>query len=214
MRLYDYAASANCLKVRTLVAQLGLDVERVPVDIFGGDTLTDAFAAINPARETPVLEVEPGFFLPESGAILVFLAAGTPLLPDDPLGRAEVVRWLLYEQAAVVPAIGGLRFRLLTGRLSPDEPEARRRRDAGLEVLALLDGHLARHDFLAAGRYTVADVAVHAYVHVAGEAGLDLVAFPAVEAWLARVEAKPGFVDDLEPYPPNARPGAGRSIYD
>src|SRR5204862_5842190 len=92
LRLYDYAASANCYKVRLLLAQLGVPYERVPVDIFDGDTLTDEFAAINPARTTPVLEDPPGTFLQESNAILLQLARGTRYLPDDP----QVYRWLCY----------------------------------------------------------------------------------------------------------------------
>ena len=114
MKLYDYAASANCYKVRLLLAQLSRDYERVAVDIFAGDTLTDEFAAVNPIRTTPVLEDPPGTFLQESNAILLHLARGTDLLQDDP----QVYRWLFYEQADVVPTMGGLRFRLITGRLS------------------------------------------------------------------------------------------------
>ena len=214
MRLYDYPASANCFKVRLLLALLGVPYERVPVDIFAGETLTDEYAALNPARETPVLELDDGRALPDSAAILAYLAEGTPFLPADPFGRAQVVRWLVYEQTAVVPAIGGLRFRLATGRLAADDPEAERRRAAGLEVLALLDAELAMRPFLIGARPTIADLATYAYVHVAGEAGYDLSSSPAVAGWLGRVAALPGFVDDLEPYPPNARPGAGRSIYD
>jgi glutathione S-transferase len=127
-RLYDYAASANCYKVRLLLAQLDLPYERIPVDIFAGETLTDDYAAKNPARATPVLEPVPGEFLPESNAILRHLAEGTPLLPDDPAERAQVFRWLFFEQADVVPAVGGLRFRLITGRIAPDGDEAARRR--------------------------------------------------------------------------------------
>jgi glutathione S-transferase len=214
MRLYDYAASANCFKVRLLLAQLATRYEHVPVDIFAGETLTDAYAALNPTRETPVLELDDGRRLPESAAILWYLADGTPFLPDDRFDRAAVVRWLAWEQTAVVPAIGGLRFRLVTGRLAAGDPDAAARRAAGLGVLALLDAELATRPFLVAGRYTIADVAVYGYVHVAGEAGYDLPTFPAVSEWLARVAAQPGHVADLEPYPPNARPGAGRSIYD
>jgi glutathione S-transferase len=209
VRLYDYAASANCYKVRLLLAQLGRAYERVPIDIFGGDTLTDEFAAINPARTTPVLEDPSGTFLPESGAILLHLARSTPFLPDDP----QVYRWLFFEQADVVPAIGGLRFRLITGRLAADEPDAKRRRAAAHEVLALLDAELAQRDFLVADGYSVADIGMYGYVHAAPEAGLDLGRFEAVREWLARVEAQPGYMNDLEPYPPNARAGAGRSIY-
>jgi glutathione S-transferase len=210
MKLYDYAASANCYKVRLLLAQLGRDYERVPVDIFAGDTLTDEFAVINPARSTPVLEHPAGVFLPESNAILLHLAKDTPLLPDDP----QVYRWLFFEQADVVPAIGGLRFRLITGRLQADEPEALRRRGASHEVLALLDGQLAQRDFIVGDGYSVADIGLYGYVHVAHEADLDLGRYPSVRAWLQRVESTPGYVNDLEPYPPNARVGASRSIYD
>src|SRR3954454_11071083 len=159
LTLYDYAASANCYKVRLLLARLGLEHRRVAVDIFAGETLTDEFAAINPARSTPVLEGGRGRYLPESGAILLYLAEGSDLLPDDPLARAQVVRWLLFEQAEVVPAIGGLRFRVLTGRLATDDPRALARRRAAAEVLALLDDHLAATGFLVGDRYTIADIA-------------------------------------------------------
>lgn len=210
LRLYDYPASANCLKVRVLLAQLEREYEHVPVDIFAGDTLTDEFAAINPARSTPVLQVGDRY-LTESNAILVYLAAGTPFLPDDAYGRADVVRWLIVEQGDVMPPFGGLRFRLQTGRLQADDPEVLRRRRHGEETMALLDAHLATREFLTGG-YSIADIAVYAYTHVAREAGFDVPAN--VARWLRSVEATPRFVDDLEPYPPNARPGAGRSVYD
>jgi glutathione S-transferase len=214
MRLYDYPASANCLKVRLLLAQLGLPYERVPVDIFAGETLTNRFAAINPARTTPVLEPSPGRYLPESAAILFHLAEGTPFLPDEPFERAQVVRWLAYEQTEVVPATGGLRFRLVTGRLAPDDEEAVRRRRAGEDVLRLLHAHLAEREFFVDGSYTIADIALYGYVHVAGEAGFELERHPAVAGWLQRVAGQPGHVNDLEPYPANARAGSSRSIYD
>ena len=210
MKLYDYAASANCYKVRLLLAQLGRQYERVPVDIFGGDTLTDEYAAINPVRTTPVLEDPPGTFLQESNAILLHLARGTAFLPDDP----QVYRWLFFEQADVVPTMGGLRFRLITGRLSPDDPDAVRRREASYEVLALLDTELGQRDFLVGSTYSVADIGIYGYAHVADEAGLDLDPYASLRAWLARVQAQPGYMNDLEPYPPNARAGASRSIYD
>jgi glutathione S-transferase len=214
LRLYDYAASANCYKVRLLLSQLGRDYERVPIDIFNGDTLTDAYARINPFRSTPVLEIAPDRYLIESNAILVYLADGTPFLPDDPIERAEVARWLIYEQTDVMPATGGLRFRLQTGRLTDEDPEAQRRRRAGDDVLAILDDHLASRDFLVGNRYTIADIAVYGYVHVAHEAGYAPGSRPALQAWLRRVTEQDGYVNDLLPYPPNARAGAGRSMYD
>ena len=214
LRLYDYAASCNCYKVRLLLALLDRPYERVPVDIFAGDTLTDEYARMNPTRSTPVLEVIPNRFLPESNAILLYLAERTAFLPVDRMERAQVARWLLYEQTDVVPGLGGLRFRLQTGRLKPDDADAIRRRTAGEDVLAILDHHLAQREFFVAGKYTVADVGIYGYTHVAHEAGYEMNRYPAVQAWLKRVAAQPGYVNDLEPYPPNARPGAGRSIYD
>jgi glutathione S-transferase len=213
MRLYDYPASCNCYKVRLLLAQLGLPYQRVPVDIFDGDTLTDEYAAINPARTTPVLETDDGRYLAESNAILFYLAQGTQFLPDDPFEQAEVVRWLIYEQTDVIPTMGGLRFRLLVGRLTPDQPDAVHRKEGALEVLRLLDDHLAAREFFVGGRYTIADIAVYGYTHLAHEAGIDLEPYANLRAWFERVEQQPGYVEDVEPYGANAAPGAGRSLY-
>jgi glutathione S-transferase len=214
VRLYDYPASCNCYKARLLLAQVGRPYERVPIDIFDGDTLTVEYEAINPARTTPVLETDDGRFLPESNAILFYLAQGTQFLPDDPFERAEVVRWLIYEQTDVIPTMGGLRFRLLVGRLTPDHPDAVRRKEGSLEVLQLLDDHLATRDFFVGSRYTIADIAIYAYTHVAHEAGIDLEPYANVRAWFGRVEQQPGYIEDVEPYGANAAPGAGRSLYD
>jgi glutathione S-transferase len=213
MRLHDYPSSGNCYKVRLLLAQLGREYERVPVDIFDGGTLTEEFGRLNPARQTPVLETDAGDVLLESNAILFHLAEGTELLPDNPVERAHVLRWLLYEQAEIVPSIGSLRVRLAAGLLTPDHPAARSRLASGTAALRLLDDHLRERDFLVADRYTIADIAVYAYVHVAGEASLDLSEHPAVQAWIERVEAAPGHVNDLQPIPPDTRFGMGRSIY-
>jgi glutathione S-transferase len=212
-RLYDYPASGNCYKVRLLLAQLGLRYERVPVDIFNGETLTDWYASINPMRTTPVLETLDGHLIPESNAILVYLAQGTRLLPREPLELAEVIRWLIVEQTDVVPMIGGLRFRLLTGRLGPKDPDAMRRHQAGTEILAMLDRHLAVTEFFVGGRYTIADIGIYGYVHVAEQAEFALEPYRELRAWLDRVRRQPGYMDDLRPYGGNATPGAGRSIY-
>jgi len=213
LRIYDYFASANCYKVRLLLAQLGLEYERVPIDIFAGETLTDEYALKNPMRTTPVLETEDGRYLPESNAILLYLAEGTPFLPDDRFDRAQVVRWLIYEQTDVIPMIGGLRFRLLTGRLTPTDEDAIRRKRGGIEVLRFLDDHLMTRDFFVAERHTVADIGIYGYGHVAHEAGFDLEPYSHLRAWLNRVEGQLGYIEDLEPYGANAARGAGRSIY-
>jgi glutathione S-transferase len=213
LRLFDYAASANCYKARLLLAHLGIDYERVSVDIFDGDTLTDEYELLNPHRSTPVLQLPDGRTLVESNAILSYLAAGTRFLPADPFAQAEVCRWLIYEQTDVMMMIGGLRFRLITGRWTPGDPEAQRRRAGAFEALGILDRHLADRSFLVGEGYSIADIAVFAYAHVAEEAGIDTSGFPSFLAWLERVRAQPGFVDDLEPYPPNAAVLVGKSIY-
>jgi len=210
MRLHDYAASGNCYKVRLLLALLGEPYERVPVDIFAGDTLTDAFAALNPARTTPVLELDNCRALPESAAILWFLAEGTAFLPDDRFERAQVLRWLCFERA-LTPAVAGARFQVMTGRTDDETPFLLAK---GREVLATLDHRLEGRDWVVVGTPTIADIALFGYTHVAGDAGFDLAAHPAIEAWLDRIRALPGYSNDLVPYPPNARPGAGHSIYD
>jgi glutathione S-transferase len=164
-------------------------------------------------RTTPVLETEDGF-LPESNAIILYLAEGTSLVPGNAFERAHVLRWLIYEQTDVIQTMGGLRFRLLTGRLAAGDDVAVRRKRGGEEVLELLDAHLANREFLVGGKYTVADIGVYGYVHVAAEAGLDLARYEHACAWLARVTEQPGYMNELEPYPPNAAKGAGRSLYD
>jgi glutathione S-transferase len=210
MRLYDYGPSPNCYKVRLLLAQLGAEYERVPVDIFGGDTLTDEYGAINPSRRVPVLETAPGEYLPESGAILLQLAEGTPFLPDDPYQRGQVVRWLFFEQSAVVPSIGGLRFLVGTGRIDAESAP----KGPSVQALRVLEGHLTERDFLVGDGYSLADLALFGYVHAADEGGIEMDRFPAVLRWLDRVREQPGYMNDLEGFPENARPGESRSIYD
>ena len=206
-RLFDYDASGNCLKVRLALRILGRPFETVPTDIFAGDTLSDDYAAVNPLRTTPVLEIAPGRFLAESNAILLHVAEGTPLLPEDPLDRAEAYRWLFFERA-FTPAVGGLRFVRLTGREGDEQDML----TTGRRLLAQLDAALRERAYLAGPAPSVADLSLYAYTHVAGGAGFEL--GPATRAWLGRVEAIPGFENDLVPYPDHARPGRSRSIYD
>lgn len=214
LRLYDYAPSCNCYKVRLLLAHLGLPYERVSIDIFNGETLSDDYARINPMRTTPVLQTKDGRHLPESNAILIYLAQRTAYLPDDAFELSEVLRWLIYEQTDVVPMIGGLRFRLLVGRLRRSDPDAIRRHNGATGVLSLLDEHLSTREFFVGGRYTIADIAIYGYTHLAHEAGLDTQPHASLRSWLERVGQQPGYVEDVKPYGANAAPGAGRSIYD
>ena len=211
MRLYDYDASGNCFKVRLLLALLGLDYERVPVDIFAGDTLTPEFGRLNPLRETPVLELDDGEVLIQSNAILWYLAEGSRYLPQTAFERGEVVQWLSFEQERVMSGIGSARFRILTGRDAEVVPA---RLALGRTALEALEGRLDGRRFLVGDRCSIADVSNYAYTHVARDAGYDLGLFPAVSRWLELVEAEPGFVNDLVPYPENAGPGNSTSIYD
>jgi glutathione S-transferase len=211
MRLHDYPASGNCYKARLLLALLDRPYERVDVDIFAGDTLTDEYARLNPARETPVLELDDGTTLTQSNAILWYLAEGTPFLPETALERAQAAQWLFFEQERVMSGIGSARFRALTGR----DPELLPARFAlGTTALEMLEERLRDRDWLVGGRCSLADVAVFAYAHVASDAGYDLSRYPAVQVWIARMKALPGFMDDFVRYPENARPGNSRSIYD
>ena len=213
LKLYDYGPSANCFKARLVMGQLGIPYETVPVDLFAGETLTDEYLARNPAARTPVLELETGETLPESNAIVLYLAEGTELLPADPVERARVLGWLFFEQNLLEPNVGTATFWKLTGR-SEERPEAfAQRLESGRDALAVLDRALTGRGFLVGDRYTVADLCLYAYSHKAPQAGIDLKGYPAVAAWLARVEATPGFVNDLAPYPPNAMAGAGESVH-
>jgi len=211
VRLYDYAPSANCYKPRLLLALLERDYERVPIDIFAGDTLTDAYVAVNPARETPALELDDGTVLTQSNAILWFLAEGTTFLPQGSLERGQVVQWLFFEQECVMMGIGGARFRILTGR-TPELIPARL--ELGESALTMLEAHLEGRSFLVGDSCSIADLSNFAYAHVAQDAGFLLTDYPSVSGWLERVRALPRFIDDLAPYPDNARAGASRSIYD
>ena len=186
----------------------------MPVDIFAGETMTAEHAARNPALTTPVLELAPGRYLPESGAILLHLSQGTELLPADRDERSQVHRWLFFEQSAIAPTIADVRFRMLTGRLDPDSDAGRHASRLCAGVTGVVEGHLRQRTFAVAERFTVADVALFGYLHVAHEAGADMSRFEAVPRWLARVRAQPGHVEDLAPYPENARPGQSRSIHD
>jgi glutathione S-transferase len=208
LTLYDYGPSANCLKVRVLMRQLGIDHERAKVDIFAGESRTDEYFALNPAGRTPALLLEDGTSLAESNAILTFLAEGTPLLPDDRTEQARVHQWMFFEQNLLEPNVGTARFWRLTGRAEQRPEVFEQRVEAGHAALDVLSRFLAGREFLVCGRYTVADIALYAYTHVADEAGIDMSAYPAIGSWLSRVEATAGFENDLEPYPPNARADA------
>jgi glutathione S-transferase len=189
------------MKARILLRHLEIPYESVVLDLFAGEATEAEHLARNPSGEVPTLELENGEFIAQSGAILLYLAEGTPYLPGDPVDRAHVHQWLFFEQNGIEPGIATSRFWKWNG-LDLERPEAYADRIArGEAELDVLEAHLAGHDFLAAGRYTVADIANYAYTHVAHETGIDMAGRPAIAAWIARVESQPGFVNDLAPFP-------------
>ena len=201
VKLYEHPASGNCMKARILLRHLEIPYESVVLDLFAGEATEAEHLARNPSGEVPTLELENGEFIAQSGAILLYLAEGTPYLPGDPVDRAHVHQWLFFEQNGIEPGIATSRFWKWNG-LDLERPEAYADRIArGEAELDVLEAHLAGHDFLAAGRYTVADIANYAYTHVAHETGIDMTGRPAIAAWIARVESQPGFVNDLAPFP-------------
>lgn len=200
LRLYDYLPSQNAYKVRMLLGQLGLVYETEIVEIFQGASRTPEFLTKNPAGAVPVLEVAPGRYIAESNAILCYLAEDTPYLPDDRFARAKVMQWMFFEQDYVQPSIATIRHWAMTGKLERNAAQAPGRRAAGERVLDLLDRHLAAWDFLAESGYSIADIAVFAYVHRASEGGFDLAMRPALAAWIDRVAARSSPLPPVHPY--------------
>jgi glutathione S-transferase len=193
--VYGMAGSGNCYKVKLALEQLGLPYRWIETDSTRSETRTAAFLARNPNGKVPLLGLEDGTHLAESNAILHYLADGTPLLPAGRLEHARALQWMFFEQYSHEPYIAVARFILKF--LPPDSPrraELPRLRERGAQALAVMEQHLAREPFFAAGRYTVADIALYAYTHCAADAGFDLSSYPAVEAWLARVRGQPRHV--------------------
>ena len=196
--LHEYALSGNCYKIRLTAAHLGIAIERRAYDIIAGETRTPAFlAGVNANGRIPVLQMGDRF-LPESNAASLYLADGSALIPADRFAHADMLRWMFWEQYNHEPNIATLRFWLAfvgETRLSDAQrAQMPAKRAAGDAALALMEGQLARAPFLVGDTFTVADIALYAYTHVAGEGGFDLAAYPAVSAWLARVAALPGHV--------------------
>jgi glutathione S-transferase len=195
LAVYGMADSGNCYKVKLALEQLGRPYRWVEVSTAQGETRTPAFLARNPNGQVPTLELEDGGFLPESGAILHYLAEGTPLLPGERLARARVLQWMFFEQYSHEPCIAVARA--ILRYLPPDSPRRAQLpalQARGRKALAVMEQHLAREPFFAAGRYTIADIALYAYTHCAADGGFDLDAYPAVRGWLARVQEMPRHV--------------------
>lgn len=190
MKLYDYLPSGNGYKVRLLLSWLGLDYSFVPVDINKGETQTAGFKDKNPAGQIPLLELSDGRVLPESNAILYFLAEGTPYWPSNAFDQAQALRWMFFEQYKHEPTIAVARFiRFYAMDTRADELEKLTPR--GYVALDVMETHLADNLWFVGSGPTIADIALYAYTHVAHEGGFDLSKYPNITAWLDRVSDHP-----------------------
>jgi glutathione S-transferase len=196
LTLYDYMDSGNGYKCRLVLAHLGIPFKLVLCNILKGETRTAEFLARNPNGRIPTLQLEDGTFLAESGAIIWYLADGTPLAPKDRKARAETLQWMFFEQYSHEPFIAVARFwKHYLPKLSPlQEMDLPNRMKGGYAALDVMEKHLAKNDFFVGGSFGLADIALYAYTHVAHEGEFDLKGYPNINAWMARVASQPRHV--------------------
>jgi glutathione S-transferase len=195
LKLYEYASSGNCYKIRLLLNQLGIVYQRIPIDILQGESRTVEFLKLNPLGKTPVLEIQPGQYLTESNAIIYYLADGTEFLPIDRWERAQVMQWLFFEQYSHEPNIATVRFWISIANLAQQNQEAIVQKQAlGYAALQVMEQHLEQHDYFVGNRYSIADIALYAYTHVAEEGNFDLSKFPAILAWFDRIVGQSNYL--------------------
>ncbi|MBK6597141.1 MAG: glutathione S-transferase family protein [Proteobacteria bacterium] len=195
MRLYDSLESGNCYKVRLLLAQLSRPYQLIEINTDRGESRTPEFLAKNPNGRVPLLETDDGVFLAESNAILWYLAEATELIPTSAIGRAQVLQWMLFEQYSHEPYVAVARY--IMRHLADNHPrraELPERRKQGLAAFSVMETHLQSRRFFVDETYSVADIALYAYSHVADQGGFDLAAFPAVRHWLERVASQPNYI--------------------
>jgi glutathione S-transferase len=192
--LYNSQVSGNCYKVRLLLAHLGRAYERREVDVVDRSDRLELLGELNPALRVPTLVLDDGRSLAESNAILWYLGDGTAYVPEDPFERAKVLQWLFFEQYSHEPYIAVVRFWVAVAQAPPAEAVLEEKMRGGYAALDAMERHLETSQFLVGGRYTIADIALYAYTHVAHEGGFDLGRYPAIGSWLARVAAQPRHV--------------------
>ena len=193
MLLYNSQVSGNCWKVRQLFAHLGIEYERREVSVIDRSGRRELLGELNPGLRVPTLVLDDGRSLAESNAITFYFAEGTPYLPEDRFERAQVLQWQFFEQYSHEPYIAVARFWAIAD-ITPPEADREAKMRGGTAALRAMEGHLAGREFLVGERYTIADIALYAYTHVAPEGGFELEPYPAIRAWLERVAAQPGHV--------------------
>jgi glutathione S-transferase len=195
MLLYNSPVSGNCYKVRLLLAQLGIEYEVEHVDVVDRSNRKELLGDLNPALRVPTLVLDDGRPLGESNAILWYFGDGTEYVPEDAYERAQVLQWMFFEQYSHEPSIAVARFwKTYSGEPERFERQRERLHTGGYAALDAMEGRLAGRDFLVCGRYSIADISLYAYTHVAHEGGFELEPYPAIRDWLARVAAQPGHV--------------------
>jgi glutathione S-transferase len=195
MLLYNSPVSGNCYKVRLLLAHLGVPYETREVDVVDRSGRAELLGTLNPALRIPTLVLDNGRALAESNAILWYFGDGTGFVPEDPYERAQVLQWMFFEQYSHEPYIALVRFwRAHSGTPEQFAERASVRMKGGYAALDAMESHLYGRAFLVGERYSIADISLYAYTHVADEGGFDLAAYPAVRAWLGRVASQPGHV--------------------
>lgn len=195
LRLYDFWESGNCYKVRLLLHQLELPFERVEVDILAGETRTPTFLAKNPNHRIPFVEWPDGRRLTESNAIIQYLAEGSDYLPRDSWDRAQILQWQCFEQYSHEPFIAVMRLWTFADQLEANKELIPGKMEGGYHALDVMEGHLSSHSYFVGERYSIADISLYAYTHVADEGGFDLAPYPRVRAWLARVKSEPRHIE-------------------
>lgn len=195
LKLYDFLPSGNGYKVRLLLTQLGIPFERVEINILKGESRTPEFLKKNSNGRIPVLQLESGDLLAESNAILFYFSEDTEFLPADKLLRARVLQWLFFEQYSHEPNIATPRFWITElGKADEYREAIEQKRQAGYAALGVMEQHLTQQKFFVGDRYSIADIGLFAYTHVADEGGFDLSQFPAIQAWIERVKAQPNYI--------------------
>lgn len=195
LTLYEFSSSGNCYKLRLAMTQLGIAFRRIEKDITRGETRTADFLAINPNGRIPVLVTPEGKVLPESNAALWYLARESPLMPKDAFQQAQVLQWMFFEQYNHEPNIATSRYWIhVLGEREKYAEALLEKQQKGHDALGVMEAHLSGRDFFVGSDYSIADIALYAYTHVADQGGFSLDAYPEIRGWLERVERQPVYV--------------------
>ncbi len=195
LRIYGDSRSGNCYKIQLLCSEMGVDYDWEEVDIIAGDTRTPQFLAMNANGKIPLLALPDGRYLPESNAILFYLADGSEFFTGDAYARAEILQWMFFEQYSHEPNIATSRFIIkYLGNPVDRQPGLEEKKIGGYKALKIMERQLRRHSFITGDNYNIADIALFAYTHVADEGGFKLDDYSAIREWITTIKGRPNFV--------------------